>query len=366
MSALIPAEGEWQILAANAVGASHRANGRPGQDAVRYAPSDHGIDYPLAVAVADGHGHRLHFRSHDGSRLAVGVACDTLLHAAGMLWACGEAGALAAAATDRVLPDLVAAWRSACLANLDGRPVTFEELRAAGFPEEEQAMVAAAGEPLLAYGSTLMAAAIVGRWVLLLHIGDGDIFTVGADGSAAVPVPGDPLLDGFRTTSLCQPDALGSFRVAVLDLADGPPVVIGLATDGYGNAQSSDVWQPAVGADLARYLRQQGRSWIGRQLGDWVARCASVEGSADDTTVALLVAPGAEARASAAASVEAQRVETYGAAATAVLTPVTTPATAPVMPPGAGTVLDTAAERTFPMPPPPTGPTSTSSTGGGW
>ena len=53
MSTPTSTKSEWNILAANAVGASHRATGRPGQDALRYAPTDHGIDQPLAVAVAD-------------------------------------------------------------------------------------------------------------------------------------------------------------------------------------------------------------------------------------------------------------------------------------------------------------------------
>ena len=82
-----------------------------------------------------------------------------------------------------------------------------------------------------------------------------------------------------------------------------------MATDGYGIAQSSDNWQPAVGADLARYLRAEGRTWIGRQLPDWVARCASVEGSADDTTMVLLISPRAEQRAGAVAPLSAARAD---------------------------------------------------------
>ena len=215
---------EWNVLAATAVGASHQATGRPGQDAVRYAPGDHSSHEPLAVAVADGHGHRLHFRSQTGSRLAVEVACRVLLDASEAVAASWDEESVKETATASILPDLVAAWRAECLADTAARPVTHEELEAAGFSEEERSAISPADDdPLLAYGSTLMAAAISGRWMLLVQIGDGDIFTVDDDGSAASPVPGDPLLDGLRTTSLCQPDALGSFRVAVIDLATIAP-----------------------------------------------------------------------------------------------------------------------------------------------
>ncbi len=57
---------------------------------------------------------------------------------------------------------------------------------------------------------------------VVAQIGDGDVVALTADGGVAAPVPDDPELDGHYTTSLCQPSALGSFRVAVIDQATSP------------------------------------------------------------------------------------------------------------------------------------------------
>jgi hypothetical protein len=66
-----------------------------------------------------------------------------------------------------------------------------------------------------------------------------------------------------------------------------------LATDGYGNAQAADPWTDAVSADLAELINDRPREWLAGQLPLWASRCASADGSADDTTIALLIAPSA-------------------------------------------------------------------------
>ena len=113
------------------------------------------------------------------------------------------------------------------------------------------------------------------------------------DGGSFSPVAGDDRLDGRRTTSLCQPDALGAFRTGAHDLSRVPLAALLLATDGYGNAQADEPWQPRVGRDLAEFAAWYDRHWFGPKVPDWAQRCASAEGSGDDTTIALLL-PGKE------------------------------------------------------------------------
>ena len=84
-------------------------------------------------------------------------------------------------------------------------------------------------------------------------------------------------------------NALQSFRTAVRDLDTEPVLAVLMATDGYGNAQSADPWHPGVGADLARLLRHEGPEWVAEHLPAWAERCASSEGSGDDTTIAVIV-----------------------------------------------------------------------------
>lgn len=139
------------------------------------------------------------------------------------------------------------------------------------------------------YGSTLLLAAISGPWLVLLQIGDGDILIAGSDGGTSVPVPGDPLLDGRVTTSLCSSRAMHLFRTVVIDLERTDVVIVLLASDGFGNAQIEDDWQPAVGRDLARLHDEYGPQWVGGHMWDWADRCASSDGSGDDTSLVLML-----------------------------------------------------------------------------
>ncbi len=342
--------GAWTVLSAVATGASHRQSERPCQDAVSSLQGEDGR--AVAVAVADGHGHRLHFRSHVGARLAVEIACRVVSDQAAALDGVDNLQQLVTTARREVVPRVVEQWREAALSDLEHRPVGREELNAAGFVDDDwQGPDPTRGDPLLAYGSTLLLAAVVDKRMLLAQIGDGDIFTFGPQGQTMTPVPPDPALDGVRTTSMCQPDALDSFRLAALDLDDTPVAGAVLATDGYGNAQVADRWQEAVGRDLAGYLTTKTVDWLREQMPGWVANCASAEGSGDDTTMALLLGPDAAAVAARAAVVAAGAAA--GAAATSGIaaTPV-----AGTTPRGGAPLVFADAERTRPAPPPPAQP----------
>jgi hypothetical protein len=71
-----------------------------------------------------------------------------------------------------------------------------------------------------------------------------------------------------------------------------PLAALLLATDGYGNAQADEPWQPSVGRDLAELAAGHDRHWFGPEVPRWAQRCASADGSGDDTTIALLLQEG--------------------------------------------------------------------------
>ena len=178
---------------------------------------------------------------------------------------------------------VVADWRSAVADQLEARPYTVEE---------RFILDRSADTPLIPYGSTLLVAVITARWLVCAQIGDGDMLAVRPDGGSFSPVAGDDRLDGRRTTSLCQPDALASFRTGAHDLRQVPLAALLLATDGYGNAQADEPWQPSVGRDLAELAACHDRHWFGQEVPGWAQRCASAEGSGDDATIALLLPGG--------------------------------------------------------------------------
>jgi hypothetical protein len=269
----------WRVITGSARGAAHRASGLPNQDA---AASQDGPGGAVVVAIADGHGHIRHFRSADGAALAVDVACRAASQAAAGLAADATGDEQAALAGQELVRAVVADWRSAVADQLKARPYTAKEL---------SLLDLAADTPAVPYGSTLLVAVIAARWLVCAQIGDGDMLAVRPDGRFFPPVAADDRLDGHRTTSLCQPDALASFRTGAHDLRQVPLAALLLATDGYGNAQADEPWQPSVGRDLAELAARHDRHWFEQEVPGWARRCASAEGSGDDATIALLL-PG--------------------------------------------------------------------------
>ncbi len=274
---VVPSPGPaWLVLTASTRGAAHIATGLPNQDAVSTAQTGRGV----IVAVADGHGHWRHLRSARGSKIAVTVGCEVGAELAGRIAPGADSEQAAELLKDFAVPAIIERWRAAVLADVEADP----------FSDSEQDQRPPGDDPAIAYGSTLLLAIAIGGRLLLAQIGDGDVVGVSADGQADLPVPPDPLLDGMVTTSLCGTDPEADFRVAVVDAS--PLVAVLLATDGYGNAQVVDDWPEAFSKDLAGLLRAHDAGWLADQLPAWSARCASADGSADDTTVALLIAPG--------------------------------------------------------------------------
>jgi hypothetical protein len=269
----------WQVITASARGSAHRASGAPNQDAAASQDGPGGV----VAAIADGHGHIRHFRSADGAALAVEIACQVASRATAGLAADAAGDEEAALAGQEVARAALDGWRSAVADQLGVRPYTKEERFVLSLADDS---------PLIPYGSTLLVAVITGRWLVCAQIGDGDMLAVRPDGSVFSPVAGDDRLDGRRTTSLCQPDALASFRTSAHDLSQVPLAALLLATDGYGNAQADEPWQPSVARDLAALAASHDRRWFEQEVPGWAQRCASSDGSGDDATIALLLPGG--------------------------------------------------------------------------
>jgi hypothetical protein len=271
----------WHVIIGSARGAVHRAAGLPNQDSAAWHASGGG---PVVVAVADGHGHARHFRSAAGSALAVDGACRVTSRLAADLGTCPQEDELAAAVRGNLIQAIVRDWRGAVGHQIAMRPYT----------EQQQAALGQAGDgPEIPYGSTLLLAMVTAGWLVCAQIGDGDLLAFRPDGRLFCLLAADTRLDGQHTTSLCQPDAVASFRTGVYDLRGMPLLGLLLATDGYGNSQSAELWQPGVGRDLARLATEHDHRWFGRQVPRWAECCASADGSADDTTIALLLHPEA-------------------------------------------------------------------------
>jgi Protein phosphatase 2C len=273
----------WHVVIGSARGAAHRASGMSNQDSVAHQATG-GPGGAVVAAVADGHGHARHFRSAVGSALAVDVACRSATRLADGLTAYTLENDVTAAVRRDLVHAIVQDWRDAVGERLEAEPYT---------ASEQSALDLAGDDPEIPYGTTLLLAMVTARWLVCAQIGDGDLLAILPDGRSFYPLPGDSRLDGQRTTSLCQPDAVASFRTSVCDLDQTPLLAVLLATDGYSNAQAAEAWQSGVGQDLARFAAEHDPHWFGRQVPSWAERCASTDGSGDDTTIALLLRPAA-------------------------------------------------------------------------
>ena len=278
----------WRVFGASSTGAVHETSGKPYEDALRVRPNGADTaDQPMvAVAVADGHGHARHFRSARGAELAVDLATTLGSQLASEVRGLDDIERVEKSLRARIGQDLVAAWRSAVARDIEARPISEDERSAGGLRAD-----ATVDEIVYAYGATLIVAVATTGWLMSAQIGDGDLFAIGASGAVQRLVQVDPRLDGARTTSLCQPDAYDSMRFGVLPLDPASAGAVVLATDGYGNAQAHEPWQPSVGRDLAELAACHDHHWFEQQVPGWAQRCASAEGSGDDTTIALLL-PG--------------------------------------------------------------------------
>ena len=254
-----------------------RAAGLPNQDAVEVRPF---VGGGVVAAVADGHGHARHFRSARGARLAVSIACQAVCDLAarpdGLPVAPEELRHL-------LVPGIVTQWRDAVHRDVAAEPFTGAE-----------DAVRRGDDATIPYGTTLLVAMGTGERLLLAQIGDGDIVCVPAGRRGTAGGARRPAARQQAPPRACaSPGASDSFRVATVDLAGTAVLGALLATDGYGNAQVAQVWESVVSAELAGLIATRPVSWMASQLQAQAGQCASVDGSADDTTLALLLAPAA-------------------------------------------------------------------------
>ncbi len=239
----------------------------------------------------------MHFRSATGSSLAVEVAEGVLREVDAAL---RSGGALDAERDLWIREQIVARWRAACLADAESHPFEpGEALRLGGVgPGTEEQLP----DPVLAYGSTLLAALASETLMVLVQIGDGDIIAVDPSGAQLRPFPRDARHVANLTTSLCLATAVDDMRVVSLPLGNvsedlSAPVLVLLSTDGYVNSfVSAEAFERVVGPQILAQVRERGLAWVGQVLPRSL-RAAAARGSGDDVTLGILTCEDAPADA---------------------------------------------------------------------
>jgi serine/threonine protein phosphatase PrpC len=284
---------QWRIIASSVEGATHKRNGKPNQDRIKFFIDDQG-KFPVILAVADGHGGKTYFRSGKGAGLAVETSLEICKDLENVSWDVIKDKKI----IDFLCRDIVQKWLEKVHSDIEENPFTDEEKSLITIKKESSSKRPGGlknYDNISAYGSTLITVFIHETYILYLQLGDGDILTVSEEGFVDKPLPEDERLFGNETTSLCLPEAWSDFRFRLipLDLSSTAPALIILSTDGYANSFLSEQEFEKVGIDLLENICthhdgiQEGIDTIEDNLEDWL-NVASQKGSGDDTTVGIL------------------------------------------------------------------------------
>jgi serine/threonine protein phosphatase PrpC len=278
----------WTALSASVQGALHASQGKKNQDAVRLHRAATASD-ALVLAVADGHGSPRSFRSERGAVLATECALRTLR--------AFERRNGPEVPLSRLRQQLARTWPRALLATWhaevrkDLAKHPFSPMDFAAVPDDVPVLRKGAELPFigyLAYGATLVVAAVTPRYILYAQLGDGDILMVQENGEVSRPWPREHAFFSMETVSLCSHHALQEFKVRVEPRRAAGPAMILLATDGYSNCFEDDAGFFTVGREFLGYLRAGGPGFVEARLERWLTE-SSRDGSQDDITAGLAV-----------------------------------------------------------------------------
>jgi hypothetical protein len=282
---------EWRLATASCQGATHRHRGLNNQDNV--AATGEG-QLPLVLAVSDGHGSDKCFRSHRGSRFAVDVAKWYLTDALRALNP--ELHPVEALARlKNWLPRAISTeWRRQVAQDLEREPFNDEEIGKLRTARGEGAVQAVDRHPMLAYGATLVAAAVTDRLAVFLQLGDGDILIVDPAGKAEMVLGAGPSI-GEETDSLSLEEAPSRVRMDVRPVRSPQSRLVELimvSTDGYSKSYATDAEFARVATDVTAMIRTMGFESVEAQLPNWLESVTN-EGAGDDVTVGLMWHPTA-------------------------------------------------------------------------
>jgi len=275
----------WRVTGASRRGGSHVRSGLPNQDAFESWASADGNT--AAMAVADGHGSALCFRSEAGSRVAVRTAVELLSKFATTIRSGQSVSAIADRARALLAEELTQSWRAAVAGDLAAKPFTPAEWANLAALEGWKGQQVVQRHPELAYGSTILAVVATTTYVLCMQLGDGDILFVDSEGETRRALLKDEQVVPKQTASLWRRDAAAEFRVHIHEGSDDLPALIFAATDGYADSYESDHELMEIGRNYLGIVRNEGFDKVEHRLKNFLDQ-ASWSGTGDDTTIGLI------------------------------------------------------------------------------
>lgn len=278
------------------IGASHGKSGKPCQDYswAEFNPENFKNfqqQYAIAI-VADGHGSADYFRSDRGSRFA----CDAARKSVQLLMQDNKSGInhkkgikLLLENSDfyiqKLKASIITRWRDLVADDFLKEPFTEEEEQ--GMSDRGRKKLEQDGDNYVrAYGTTLLLIVKHSRFWFGLHIGDGKCVAYYQDAKAEQPIPWDDRCFLNVTTSLCDEDAIGSFRHCFR--TDAFPDALYIATDGVDDSFGTDERLYDFYGKLTQSFIDKGTDKTLKELTDFLPEL-SKNGSGDDISIAGIV-----------------------------------------------------------------------------
>ena len=272
MSHSRPPPSTWAI-ACSRIGPSHVRAGKPCQDASAVWSSDVAGRSCLIAAVADGHGDDRHDQSQHGSRIAIQTATADLIDFYGQCLERGLGSQLIAEFKNNFPRHIVRQWRQSVERDAASR------FGAAAIPDGQTPT-----EVIVRYGTTLLVAFAFGGTAVVGQLGDGIVAVVHEDGTVKFPLSVEAVEIGGVTDSLCGAEAHLRWRTAVIDISDGPTLV--LSTDGVTNAFPNEVELCRLLCSVQSLAAEHGMVRVKTWLPEWLDRYSAESG--DDVSLAIM------------------------------------------------------------------------------
>jgi len=213
-----------------ALGESHKVKNKVCQDA---ANSFHDDEKGLYIcAISDGHGGDSYFRSDRGSKLLVKITIDAIkqfVENVNVNLLSVPFTAIPARTTElkngivrnetsqdiafrRLFSSIISQWNDEIYLDWSEDTPTVEEMQVAKVPEFTINSFTEGKDIEIAYGCTLIALARTPNYWFGFQLGDGKCIAFDANAEWREPIPWDEKCSGNTTTSICESDALDSFR----------------------------------------------------------------------------------------------------------------------------------------------------------
>lgn len=275
----------WIVLSESVIGPTHIKSGKPNQDCVKWKQYiDDNLGEVTILALADGHGSDVHFRSNVGASIAVDVAIRKIKE----LLINHPLSYFTKSRINKLPSDLVDSWRMEIMDFHQKNEITRKEqelINSLGIEFSKNDL-----EFLYSfYGCTLLSVVITDEYMINIQLGDGDIVCVDKLMKTNYPIHIEEEMLGDAVYSMCMKNAGKYFLISVNDLFDDQlvPELIMVTSDGYKNSfvDEDNFFQAAIDY-LALFDSYSGEK-IQKNLSRFLEN-TTTEGAGDDVSIGLL------------------------------------------------------------------------------